>query len=40
MNYLSQNHPDIVVPENADCFYDNGKVSHFLQFIYSLNSNV
>ena len=36
MNYISQNHPDIVVPENANCFYDNGKVPRFLRFLHSL----
>jgi hypothetical protein len=33
MNYLIENHPDVVVPDEADCFYDNNKVPNFLRFI-------
>jgi hypothetical protein len=33
MNYLTENHPDVVVPDEADCFYDNNKVPNFLRFI-------
>jgi hypothetical protein len=40
MNYLQEHHPDIVVPEEADCFYNNNKVPNFFQFIHSLDSNV
>lgn len=36
MNYLTKHHPEIVVPESADCFYDGNKVKDFLKFIYSL----
>ena len=32
-NYLIENHPDVVVPDEADCFYDNNKVPNFLRFI-------
>jgi len=37
MNFLYQKHPEVVVPEKADCFYDNSKVKEFLQFIYTLS---
>lgn len=40
MNYFQEHYPDIVVPEEADCFYNNNKVPNFLQFIHSLDSNV
>ena len=40
MNYLQEHHPDIVVPEEVDCFYNNNKVPNFFQFIHSLDSNV
>jgi len=35
MNYLTENYPDIVVPDESDCFYDNNKVTNFLGFISS-----
>lgn len=34
MNQLKNEHPEIAVPEEVDCFYDNGKVPQFLQFLY------
>lgn len=33
MNQLSEKFPEIVVPEEADCYYDNQKVPAFLNFI-------
>lgn len=36
MNYLQQKHPDIKVPDSADCFHDDKNVKKFLHFIYSL----
>ena len=36
MNYLAQNYPNIMVPEEADCFYDDKKVKDFLHYIYSM----
>ena len=35
VNQLTRLHPSIIIPEEADCFYDNNKVSEFLRFIYS-----
>ena len=35
VNYLTQNHPNIMVPEEADCFFDDKKVKDFLCYIYS-----
>ena len=37
MNYLFQHHPDIVVPDDADCFYANDKVTNFMRFLYRLS---
>ena len=36
MNYLRDNHPEITVPEEFDCFYDNNKIPQFLGYIASL----
>lgn len=35
MNFLKESFPEIIVPENADCFYDDKKVKEFLHFVYS-----
>jgi hypothetical protein len=35
MNYLAQHYPDIVVPDEVDCFYDDTKVPKFIRFILS-----
>lgn len=39
MNYLQEKHCELYsqVPENADCFYNNGKCDEFLRWIYSIN---
>ena len=37
MNELFARYPQITVPEEADCFYDDKKVEPFIQFLYSLN---
>jgi len=37
MNELSTQYPGIQVPDEYDCFYDNGKVPKFLRYIHSLN---
>jgi hypothetical protein len=34
MNQLQIQHPEIIVPEEVDCFYDNDKVPSFLNFLY------
>lgn len=39
MNYLTQHHPDIVVPDSADCFYDNSKVTKFMRYIHTLSQS-
>lgn len=36
MNYLYEKHPEIQVPPESDCFYDDKLVKKFLTFIYSL----
>lgn len=36
MNYLSEFHPEITVPDEFDCFYDNNKIPQFLGYIASL----
>ncbi len=38
MNELSQKHPEINVPEDADCFYDNRKVPNLLEYLCSLDN--
>lgn len=35
VNELTRQYPFIIIPEEADCFYDNNKVPEFLRFIYS-----
>jgi hypothetical protein len=35
MNYLTEHHPDILVPDDVDCFYDNTKVPKFMRFIFN-----
>ena len=39
MNELFARYPQITVPEEADCFYDDKKVELFTSFLYSLNVN-
>jgi hypothetical protein len=36
MNYLKVHYPDIVVPEEADCFYDNSKCCNLLVYLENL----
>lgn len=38
MNYLHQTNPEIVIPENVDPFYDNGKVPDFLNYLWSISA--
>jgi hypothetical protein len=38
VNELREKHPEINLPDSADCFYDNGKVKDFLIFIHSLDN--
>lgn len=33
MNYLKENHPDVIVPQEVDCFYDNQKIVEFIQYL-------
>jgi hypothetical protein len=35
VNQLNEKYPFIIIPEEADCFYDNNKVPEFLRFIHS-----
>ena len=37
MNYLTQHHPDVNVPEDVDCFYNNDKVTNFMIFLCKLS---
>lgn len=37
MNYLHECHPEIVVPKEYDCFYDNSKVTQFLEYLSQLS---
>jgi len=37
MNYLTQHHPDIVVPDEVDCFYNDNKVPKFMRFLCKLS---
>jgi len=34
MNYLTKNHPDISIPEECDCFYDNSKVPILMSYLH------
>ena len=34
INQFLTEHPEIVIPQEADCFYDDKKVGDFLRFIY------
>lgn len=36
MNYLYEKFPEIVVPEEYDCFYDNKKVVKLIDYLASL----
>lgn len=36
MNYLNEKFPEIVVPEEYDCFYDDKKVSKLIEYLASL----
>ena len=38
MNYLAQHHPDIAVPDEVDCFYDNDKIAKFMRFLFTLHN--
>jgi hypothetical protein len=35
---LIQQYPEVSIPEEYDCFYDNGKVSDFLRYISQYQS--
>lgn len=37
MNYLAQVHPEIVVPEEFDCFYNDNRVKVFLYYLATLD---
>lgn len=37
MNYLTQHHPDVNVPDEVDCFYNNDKVTNFMIFLCKLS---
>lgn len=36
VNKFSKLYPDVVIPQDCDCFYDNRKINDFLSFICSL----
>lgn len=36
MNYLHEKFPEIVVPEEYDCFYDDKKVIKLIDYLASL----
>jgi hypothetical protein len=38
INYLKEKYPSIIIPEEADCFYDDKKLPEFLRFIYSCST--
>lgn len=38
MNALSKDYPDIQVPDECDCFYNNNKCPNLLQFLSQLES--
>lgn len=42
INKLTREHPEIMeqLPEEVDCFYDNGRVLGFLNFIYELSDKM
>lgn len=33
MNYLSRNYPQINIPEDCDCYYDDKKVSKLIEYL-------
>lgn len=37
MNYMAKNHPEIEIPEECDCFYDNNKAPMLLGHLDSLS---
>ena len=37
MNELSKRHPEVIVPDRYDCYYDNEKVVNFLRYIAEYN---
>ncbi len=36
VNYLHQRHPDIVIPQEVDPFFDNSKVPDFLNYLATI----
>ena len=36
MNYLTQHHSEIKIPEECDCFYDNGKVPILMSYLHEI----
>jgi len=37
MNYLYRYYPEITIPEEYDCFYDNNKCAPLLVFLSNIN---
>lgn len=33
MNRLSEKHPEIVIPEECNCYYDNSKADDLIRFL-------
>ena len=38
MNEIANRHPEVSVPDDCNCFYDNEKVVNFLRYIAEYNS--
>jgi hypothetical protein len=38
INELNQKYPEINVPDDADCFYDNLKVPNLLVYLHSVDT--
>lgn len=37
MNYLSENHSEIKIPAEIDCFYDNSKIPLLFKFLSEIS---
>lgn len=36
INFLYEHHPEIVITEDVDCFYNNDKIPYLLNYLNSL----
>lgn len=39
-NLFRQEHPDVTIPEDVDCFSDDKKVKDFITFLYTYDFEV